>query len=293
MYSAAEHEELSRRSLVAQAAAVNRTARIVLRQADLAVGYDAARNDFCAREMAFIRLGLATVVEYLTFLIGLGCIYGIDVLLFGPSAQYAAVLLGGGGALSSVFAKWILPGCFIGVEVLISLKVEKARHDEQFCFGSRAAKQFWIGVGILVALVMPLCALATAQAAATVSEGSASGPMVAVLGIVSFAAHVLVLFGGRIAQDAKTYLGFLLLRGFHEGRTATASHRASGALRELSGHFIGYVHAWRLHTARFSHLPVGPFDRDVVRLLAHQFPDVTFRRGEPSFPVIEPDREHA
>lgn len=274
MYADNSYEELSRQSLVTNAVAINDTGRAYFRSSVLAERAATKLKNFYETHGTVGRVTLMKVVEYVTFIIGLCCIYGVDVLLFGASAAYVASLLGSESDLWASIAKFVVPACFLGIEVLIALQIEKSRHDARFAFGSGAARKGWIALGILVALVMPLAAAATADAASMVTDSNASVMMIAVLGIISFTAHVLVLFGGRLAQESKTYLTYATMRGFHERRAASRAQDAAQTLASLNSMFIAYVHAWRTHNARFEAQPSGPFDKDVVELLRRQFPHV-------------------
>ena len=287
MYADNTYEELSRQSLVSQAVAINDTGRSYFRASASAERAVSARKNFYETHGAVGQVTLMKVVEYVTFVIGLLCIYGVDILLFGASAEYVASLLGSESSLWASVAKFVVPACFLGIEVLIALQIEKSRHDARFAFGSSAARKGWIVLGILVALVMPLAAKATAESAGVVAESDVPVMMIAVLGIISFAAHVLVLFGGRLAQEAKTYLTFAAMRTFHERRANGRAKEAAQTLASLNSMFIAYVHAWKTHNTRFDPQPSGPFDKEVVELLRRQFPHVAsaaapavFDRGE-------------
>jgi len=269
-----DHEELSRQSLVEQAVRINDTGRAFFRASSSAERAASTRKAFHDAHGAVGRVTLMKVVEYATFAIALLCIYGIDIMLFGASAEYVAGLLGSASGLWAGVAKFVVPACFLGIEVLIALQIEKSRHDVRFAFGSDAAKKGWIALGILVALVMPLAAKATADSAGVVAGSSTPVMMIAVLGIISFTAHVLILFGGKLAQETKTYLAFGIVRGFHDTRATATSRTAASTLASLNSMFIPYVHAWRTHNSRFTYQPSGPFDKEVVELLQRQFPHV-------------------
>lgn len=274
MYADNNYEELSRQCLVTKAVAINDMGHAYFRAMVLAERAATKLKEFCETHGTVGRVTLTKVVEYVTFLAGLCCIYGVDVLLFGASAAYVASLLGGESSLWAGIGKFVVPACFLGIEVLIALQIEKSRHDARFAFGSDAARKGWIALGILVALVMPLAAAATAESASIVTEGEAPVMMIAVLGIISFTAHVLVLFGGRLAQESKTYLTYAVMRALHERRAASRASDTAQTLASLNSMFIAYVHAWRTHNAKFEAQPSGPFDKDVVELLRRQFPHV-------------------
>src|SRR6202008_5203942 len=99
------YEELSRQSLVAQAIAMHDAGRAYFRASVNAERSSTARRNFHESHGTVGRVTLLKVVEYTTFVFGLCCIYVIDVLLFGASAQYIASLLGSESALWATLAK--------------------------------------------------------------------------------------------------------------------------------------------------------------------------------------------
>ena len=287
MYAGNEREELSRQSLVAQAVAINATGQRYFRDTADAERLTAERDAYVTAHGEVGNLTLLERVEYVTYVIGLLCIYGIDVFLFGASAQYVASMIGGEGDLWAHVAKYATPACFLGIEVMISLKIAKSSEAERFSFGSSAARSAWIAIGILAALVMPLAATAAARAAGVIADDSAPILMIVVLAVISFAAHVLVLFAGRLAQEAKTYVTYALCHGVQKRRAQRAIDRARKDVAALNSLFINYVHAWRAHNSKYEALPSGPFDRDVVELLRRQFPHVASGANSAVFPLRE------
>jgi hypothetical protein len=110
--------------------------------------------------------------------------------------------------------------------------------------------------------------------------------MIVVLAVVSFAAHVIVLFAGRLAQEAKTYLTYAVCYGIKKRSAQRAIDRAVADIAAFNSRFISYVHAWRAHNAKYAALPSGPFDREVVEFMRRQFPHVAAGQREAAFPVV-------
>lgn len=285
MYAANEREELSRQALVADAVAINSTGRRYFRDEAKAERLVAARNRYEEAHGVVGALTLIQRVEYMIYMIGLVCVYGIDILLFGSTAQYIASLVGGEGDLWTTVAKYVAPACFLGIEVMISLQIAKARHARRLGFGSSAGRMGWIAIGVLAALVMPLASIAAAHAAGEVADDDATVLMIVVLAVISFAAHVLILFAGRLAQEAKTYLTYTIMHGLKARLAQRASDRTRADLTDLNSRFIRYVHAWRAHNLSYGAMPSGPFDQEVADLLRRQFPQVTTGR-ETAFATI-------
>jgi hypothetical protein len=286
MYAGNEREELSRQSLVAQAVGINETGRRYFKDAADSERLVRDRDAYEEAHGEVARLTLLERVEYVTYAIGLLCVYGIDVFLFGASAQFVAGLVGSDDDFWTSLAKYATPACFLGIEVMISLQIAKSGLAERFAFGSAAARKGWIAVGVLAALVMPLAAMAAARAAGVVADDSAPILMIVVLAVVSFAAHVIVLFAGRLTQEAKTYLTYAVCYGIKKRSAQRAIDRAVADIAAFNSRFISYVHAWRAHNARYAALPSGPFDREVVEFMRRQFPHVAAGQREAAFPVV-------
>jgi hypothetical protein len=138
--------------------------------------------------------------------------------------------------------------------------------------GNKTAYFFWVCLGILVALVMPLTAVVTAMSVQVVAEDSVPQLMLIILAIISLAAHVLVLFGGRLAHASKTYLYFASKHARLSNELGTNQRAARQRLKKLEAIFIPYVHHWRKHNSMYSYIEAGPFDNDIAELLRRQFP---------------------
>jgi hypothetical protein len=284
MFTDDTYQELSRQSLVEQAVAINDTGRKHLRAVTATERADAARRRFHESHGPSGRIPLMKIIAYVTFAIAMICIYWIDVLLFGALAEYVASLIGGGNKFWASLAKFVVPACFLGIEVLIALQIEKSRQEARFAFGRRIVRTGWLALGLLVALVMPLAAAATAKSASILEESDLPVMMIAVLAIVSFAAHVLVLFGGRLAEESKTYLAFASLSISYGARAWFSERSAARSLALFNAMFIAYAHALRNHNSQFTPVPSGPFDGGVATLLRQQFPDVVAVAGDAAFP---------
>ena len=64
-------------------------------------------------------------MKFGVFLFGLVCVYGIDVLLFGSTAEYVTSFVTGNRVLM-VIAKYGTPLIFLGIEVLLSAQIIEA-----------------------------------------------------------------------------------------------------------------------------------------------------------------------
>jgi hypothetical protein len=135
-----------------------------------------------------------------------------------------------------------------------------------------AAFFFWAALGSIMALVMPLTAVYTAMAVQVVAEDSAPIIMLIILAIISFAAHVLILFGGKLAHESKTYYLFTSKHSRLTQELAAHHRLVRKRLKKLQLLFIPYVHHWKKHNSIYDYIEAGPFDNEVAELLRRHFP---------------------
>jgi uncharacterized membrane protein YfbV (UPF0208 family) len=143
---------------------------------------------------------------------------------------------------------------------------------------------FWAGLGCVMALVMPLTAVYTAMSVQVVADDSAPLIMLAILAIISFAAHVLILFGGTLAHEAKTYHAFTTKHTRLSNQLAADHRLVRKRLKKLQLRFIPYVHHWKKHNGTYAYVEAGPFDNEVAELLRRHFPYLTRNRNRDDGP---------
>ncbi|MBV8547357.1 MAG: hypothetical protein JO093_01305 [Acidobacteria bacterium] len=145
----------------------------------------------------------------------------------------------------------------------------------------------WVALGVIMALVMPLTAVVTAMSVQVVAEDSVPLLMLAVLAIISFAAHCLILFGGKLAHASKTYYYFTT-KHTQLSQELAANHRlVRRRLKNLEATFIPYVHHWKKHNQTYEYIEAGPFDNEVTDLLYRHFPYLKKKKAD------DDDPEHA
>lgn len=126
------HEEASRQALIAQAKTINSKGHDVLDAEGRVVTKIAEIKAHEAATPELVQVHGSIVTAYYVYLFALVCVYCLDVLLFGATAEYAVSLITGNPVLVFV-GKYGVPLAFLGVEVLCSLKTTEARNarDEQ------------------------------------------------------------------------------------------------------------------------------------------------------------------
>jgi hypothetical protein len=139
--------------------------------------------------------------------------------------------------------------------------------------GKRSGAYYgWVALGVVMALVMPLSAVVTAMSVQVVAEDSVPILMLVILAIISFAAHRLILFGGKLAHASKTYYYFTT-KHTRLSQELAANHRlVRKRLKKLEAIFIPYVHHWKKHNQTYAYIEAGPFDNAVADLLYRCFP---------------------
>ncbi len=139
--------------------------------------------------------------------------------------------------------------------------------------GGKGAAYFgWVALGMVMALVMPLTAVVTAMSVQVVADDSVPLLMLVILAIISFAAHCLILFGGKLAHASKTYYYFTTKHTRLSQELAANHQLVRRRLKKLEAIFIPYVHHWKRHNQTYAYIEAGPFDNDVAELLYRHFP---------------------
>ena len=125
---AGDHEERSRQALIEQAKKINGKGHDVLDAEGRVATTTASIQDLDERNPDLLKLHSSVVVMYIVFLFGLVCVYCLDVLLFGATAEYTVSLITGNWLLV-LLGKYGVPLFFLGIEVLCSVKMIEAREE--------------------------------------------------------------------------------------------------------------------------------------------------------------------
>lgn len=126
----AAHEESSRQALIKGAKVINAKGHDVLDAEGKAVNAKAAVKHHEEKSPDLLKVHSSLVMKYIVFLFGLFCVYCLDVLLFGATAEYVASLISGNWIIV-LLAKYGVPLFFLGVEVLCSVKMIEAREAHE------------------------------------------------------------------------------------------------------------------------------------------------------------------
>ena len=212
------------------------------------------------------------VAAFVLLIATLLAVYWVDFLLFSSTAEYFA---------GRVFHAWawvvplvclLSPALLLLIEVGVSLQRELAREGTEF--PNPKSARAWTLAGILLAGVIPLLAVATLLAAQPATSDSdlarALRTQTAALAILAFAGHLLILFGGRYAHDAKAFLAFKARQVLLKRKARREGGRFEGAAQQTTQAFNIYYHRLRAYNGSSDRgMEVGPFDA-VTRALINE-----------------------
>jgi hypothetical protein len=126
----AAHEERSRQALIKGSKAINDKGHNVLDAEGRVVNATAAVKKYEEKNPDLLNVHSSVVMKYIVAIVALCCVYCLDVLLFGATAEYVASLISGNWIIV-LLAKYGVPLFFLGVEVLCSVKMIEAREAHE------------------------------------------------------------------------------------------------------------------------------------------------------------------
>jgi hypothetical protein len=124
------HEEASRLALIERAMGINTKGHDVLDAEGRVVTTASELKKHEEATPEFLNVHSSDVTKYLIHLFGLVCVYILDVLLFGGTAEYVVSLITGNPILVFI-GKYGIPLAFLGIEVLCALKMTEARKSSE------------------------------------------------------------------------------------------------------------------------------------------------------------------
>lgn len=126
----AAHEERSRQAIIKAAKEINSKGHDVLDAEGKVVTKVDAIKEHEGKSPDLVKVHSSVVMKYLVYLFALACVYCLDVLLFGATAEYVVSLITGNWILV-IIGKYAIPLAFLGIEVLCSLKMTEARKAKE------------------------------------------------------------------------------------------------------------------------------------------------------------------
>jgi hypothetical protein len=120
------HEEASRQALIRQSKEINSDGHDVLDAEGRVVTSLAEIKAHEEASPEYVKVHGSVVTKFYVYLFGLVCVYCLDVLLFGATAEYVVSLITGNSVLVFI-GKYGIPLVFLGIEVLCALRMTEAR----------------------------------------------------------------------------------------------------------------------------------------------------------------------
>ena len=272
---ARSQQDQSRRTVLAELQATPRHAHGSRWAEEKARGFFQALAEHERAHPDFVGLHFRSAAAFGFLLVILVSVWWVDFLLFSATAEYFA---------GRVFYRWLWlipvvcffsPAVLLVIEIGIGLQRDLARDEGGL--RSRLSVWGWTAVGVLLALVVPLAAVATTLAMQpSVSDPDAAASLrmqTAALAVLAFAGHLLVLFGGRHAHNAKAFAAFKLHQWLLRRKGQMHDRRARTMGEAAVAAFESYYHERQLHNAAFpgARLEFGPFDALTRALINEHF----------------------
>src|SRR2546426_4088079 len=207
----------------------------------------------------------------------------VDYILLGSVLEYFALRVYSDPAMVTV-TRAIIPPAIVAIEMFIA--AQRAYAQEQAVeFGPSRSRWIWHIFPLLMIIPLPTLVVATNIAAAPAARTGVFQTILVmeIVGLVclSVVMHGVILYGGKLASDARGYL-FSKLRLRRTKRTLKRWHsRFEAVIRGLANAFSRHIRLVDDHNQQFgSHLAQGPFDLISQELLAEIF-------GDPDRTVVE------
>lgn len=124
------HEEHSRQALIGGAKKINWKGHDVLDAEGRVVTKVGEIKEHEEKSPDLLKVHSRDVVSHFIYLFGLFCVYGLDVLMFGSTAEYVASFVSGNWIIV-LLAKYGVPLFFLGIEVLCSLRMMGAKEARE------------------------------------------------------------------------------------------------------------------------------------------------------------------
>lgn len=192
-------------------------------------------------------------------------VYVIDVVLFAAVAEYFAKQSFAGSPFLAGMTRFLIPAAIVVIEMVLSMQRDAAYRESLEGFASRGRFWAWTAASIFCSLVMPAAVIAIFLSA----EGSdftpwISIPLLITLAGLSLVCHVLMLFGGRLAMEGKSYLTFRMQQSSLQNRIRQHSRTYATHSQASADRFAAYLQDLNAYNATFTNarIEAGPFDKD-------------------------------
>jgi hypothetical protein len=221
----------------------------------------------------FATVSMKRRIGYYMTPVAIGSVYGIDVSLFGPSADYFATQAFPDVQLLSIAARAALPAIIVGVDLWVGTGYWRAYHTVKRQPETASSYRRWRAAAATFVGVMPLFA-----SSATIGQAMAVGhlpglrELIATQGlgtlILALVTHAGILLGAEWIKEALGYFRFQRARRTAVAQEGAYAHAEKVNAEECVRLFQNYWHELRSFNRDFdeSERP-GPFDRFTMTLI--------------------------
>jgi hypothetical protein len=247
----------------------------------------AAGRRSCLNEAnsAFVSVDVQRGTLYSIVLLGLLAVYFLDVVLFAPVAEFFVARNFSSAPSFAHAARFLLPASILLLEIVVCSQLGVAYGRYLDGVGHWMAIAWWVALSVLLAVVIPATVVATYMAAEKKFSPWISGPLVVGLAGLSLVSHLSVLFGGRLAADAKSYWVFRA-RDYQLARKVTVREGQRAA--DL---YADYYRTRERYNQQSPDAPMaaGPFDKATRSVVNEVYGYEAITVGSPaSAPVAGP-----
>jgi hypothetical protein len=205
---------------------------------------------------------------YRFMLLCMFAVYGVDLILFAAVAGYF-VKQNFSGRFATV-AQFLVPAFIVVIEMALSMQRDSAYRDYLEGFGTRLRLWAWTTLTVLCTFVMPAAVVATFLA----GQGDdfapwVSIPLIITLAGLSLVCHVLMLCGGRLALESKSWAVFRLRMSSLQSRLRQAQRAYQAYSRQAADRFSVYLQDLSTHNSTYADARIepGPFDKSTRETL--------------------------
>jgi hypothetical protein len=205
---------------------------------------------------------------YRFMLLCMFAVYGVDLILFAAVAGYFAKQ-NFSGRFATV-AQFLVPAFIVVIEMALSMQRDSAYRDYLEGFGTRLRLWAWTTLTALCTLVMPAAVVATFLA----GQGDdfspwVSIPLIITLAGLSLVCHVLMLCGGRLALESKSWALFRLRMSSLQSRVRQSQSAYQSYSRAAADRFSMYLQDLNTHNSTYpdAKIEAGPFDKSTREVL--------------------------
>jgi hypothetical protein len=201
---------------------------------------------------------------YIWLLICMFAVYGMDLVLFAAVAGYFVKQSFAGSPRMAMVAQFLVPAFIVIIEMGLSMQRDAAYREYLEGFGSRFRLWAWTAITAFCTLVMPMAVIATSLADEKEFAAWVSIPLIVTLAGLSLVCHVLMLFGGRLALESKSWGVFRLQMAGLQNRIRQANRAYASHSQAAADRFAAYLQDLNAHNAAYAaaRIDAGPFDRN-------------------------------